>query len=174
MSSSPKSKARAALIHDLETAVRRSSAQGVIFGQVVATTAGLSGSDLETVDFLNLENGRATAGRLAELTGLTTGAITGLVDRLERAGLVRRERDAVDRRKVFIAIVPEAVEKIGALYAPLQQAMLKEWSSYSDDELKLLLRFTTRGYEVMLAATAQVKATGPASSPASRGRRPKA
>ena len=59
-----------------------------------------------------------TAGRLAELTGLTTGAITGVVDRLEKAGLVRRERDESDRRKVFIATVPENVGKIGRFYEP--------------------------------------------------------
>src|SRR4051794_27101574 len=99
------SKARAALLIELEEAVRRSSAQGVIFGQTVANVAGISGSDLECLDFLNLE-GRVTAGRLAEVTGLTTGAITGVVDRLEKAGLARRERDAADRRKVFIVTVP--------------------------------------------------------------------
>src|SRR6266513_4273631 len=107
-------KARAALMEELEHAMRRSSAQGVIFGQTVADSAGVSSSDLECLDFLNLE-GRVTAGRLAEVTGLTTGAITGVVDRLEKAGLVRRERDADDRRKVFIATVPENVAKIGRL-----------------------------------------------------------
>src|SRR5204863_6012401 len=104
-------KARAALLRELEEALRRSSSQGVIFGQTVANVAGISGSDLECLDFLNLE-GRVTAGRLAEVTGLTTGAITGVVDRLEKAGLVRRERDEADRRKVFIATVPENVGQI--------------------------------------------------------------
>src|ERR1700724_4256187 len=108
-------KARAALMEELEHAVRRSSGLGVIFGQTVANRAGISASDLECLDFLNLE-GRVTAGRLAEVAGLTTGAITGVIDRLEKAGLVRRERDSEDRRKVFIAIVPENVAKIGRLY----------------------------------------------------------
>src|SRR5205809_8022909 len=103
-------KARAALLQELEHALRRSSAQGVIFGQTVANVAGISPSDLECLDFLNLE-GPVTAGRLAEVTGLTTGAITGVVDRLEKAGLVRRERDADDRRKVDIALVPEKVAR---------------------------------------------------------------
>src|SRR6478752_528882 len=133
-------KARAALLQELEHAVRRSSAQGVIFGQTVANVAGISGSDLECLDFLNLE-GRVTAGRLAELTGLTTGAITGLVDRMEKAGLVRRERDESDRRKVFIAIVPEALGRVGRYYEPLQKAVTKDWEGYTDDELKLLVRF---------------------------------
>src|SRR5437016_2357296 len=130
-------KARAALLQELEHALRRSSAQGVIFGQTVANVAGISGSDLECLDFLNLE-GRVTAGRLAEVTGLTTGAITGVVDRLEKAGLVRRERDSEDRRKVFIAIVAENVAKIGRLYEPMQRAVLKDWETYSEAELKVL------------------------------------
>jgi DNA-binding MarR family transcriptional regulator len=150
-------KARAALLQELEHAVRRSSAQGVIFGQTVAGRAGISGSDLDCLDFLILE-GRVTAGRLAEVTGLTTGAITGVVDRLEKAGLVHRERDANDRRKVFIATVPENVARIGRFYESMQRAMLKVWDTYSDAELRLLLRFATQGYQTMLAATEELKA----------------
>jgi DNA-binding MarR family transcriptional regulator len=150
-------KARAALMQELEHAARRSSAQGVMFSQAVANSVGISSSDLECLDFLNLE-GRVTAGRLAEVTGLTTGAITGVVDRLEKAGLVRRERDADDRRKVFIRTVPENVAKIGRFYEHMQRAILKDWESYTDAELKLLLRFMTQGYTTMLAATAELKA----------------
>jgi DNA-binding MarR family transcriptional regulator len=144
-------------MEELEHAVRRSSAQGVLFGQTVANRVGLSNSDMECLDFLILE-GRVTAGRLAEVTGLTTGAITGVVDRLEQAGLVRRERDDNDRRKVFIITVPENTAKIGKFYAHMQRAMLKVWDTYSDAELRLLLRFATQGYETMLAATEELKA----------------
>jgi DNA-binding MarR family transcriptional regulator len=149
-------KTRDVLLRDLEEAMRRSSAQGVIFGQTVANVAGISGSDLECLDFLNLE-GRVTAGRLAEVTGLTTGAITGVVDRLEKAGLVRRERDEADRRKVFIATVPENVAKIGRFYVPMQAAMQKLWSTYSEAELQLLLRFANEGYRAVLEATEALK-----------------
>jgi DNA-binding MarR family transcriptional regulator len=149
-------KARAALMQELEHAVRRSSALGVIFGQTVASRVGISSSDLECLDFLNLE-GRVTAGRLAELTGLTTGAITGVVDRLERAGLVRRERDDNDRRKVFIATVPDNIAKVGKFYEHMQRAMLRDWETYSDAELRLLLRFMTQGYKTMLVATEELK-----------------
>ena len=90
---------------------------------------------------------------LAELTGLTTGAITGVIDRLEKAGFVRRERDEIDRRKVFIATVPEAGARIGRLYVPMQEAMQKLWSTYSDGELQLLLRFGREGYKAALEAT---------------------
>jgi DNA-binding MarR family transcriptional regulator len=148
-SSLSRAKARAALMQELEHAVRKSSALGVIFGQTVANSVGVSSSDLECLDFLNIE-GRVTAGRLAELTGLTTGAITGLVDRMEEAGFVRRERDEEDRRKVYIAIVPEALGKIARYYEPLQKAVTKNWEAYSDAELKLILRFMSEGYETML------------------------
>jgi DNA-binding MarR family transcriptional regulator len=149
-------KARAALLRELEHAVRRSSAQGVIFGQTVANVAGISGSDLECLDFLILE-GRVTAGRLAEVKGLTTGAITGVVDRLEKAGLVQRERDEADRRKVFISIVPENVARIGRYYEHLQRTMQDVFGGYTDAELRLLLRFANQGYETMLAATEALK-----------------
>jgi DNA-binding MarR family transcriptional regulator len=151
-----RAKTRAALMQELEHAMRRSSAQGVIFGQTIANRVGISNSDMECLDFLILE-GRVTAGRLAEVTGLTTGAITGVVDRLEQSGLVRRERDETDRRKVFIAAVSENTAKIGRFYEHLQRAMLKAWDTYSEQELRLLLRFATQGYEVMLAATEELK-----------------
>jgi DNA-binding MarR family transcriptional regulator len=149
--------ARDALLQELEEAMRRSSAQGVLFGQAVANMAGISNSDMECMDILHLE-GRVTAGRLAEVTGLTTGAITGVVDRLEKAGYVRRERDERDRRKVFISIVPEMVAKIGQFYVPMQQTMQKVWTAYTDDELRLLLRFTKDGHKGVLQATEALKA----------------
>lgn len=164
-----RSKARAALIQELEHAARRSSAQGVIFSQTVASRVGISSSDLECMDFLNLES-RVTAGRLAEVTGLTTGAITGVIDRLEKAGLVRRERDDSDRRKVFITVVPESEAKIGKFYESLQQSIHKAWSKYSDDELRFLVRFTMLGYEVMRGATEGLKQ---AEAPAPRKKPPK-
>jgi len=150
-------KARAALMQELEHAVRKSSALGVIFGQAVASRVGVSSSDLECLDFLVIE-GRVTAGRLAELTGLTTGAITGVIDRMEKAGLVRRERDEEDRRKVYVAIVPEAMARVGRFYEPLQKAVTRDWEGYTDAELKLLLRFMTQGYNTMIGVLDDLKA----------------
>lgn len=170
-----RAKVRAALLGGLEEAMRRSSAQGVLYGQAVANVAGIANSDLECMDILYLE-GRVTAGRLAEVTGLTTGAITGVVDRLEKAGLVRRERDETDRRKVYIAVVPETAMKIGQLYVPMQQAMEKVFSAYSDEELRLLLRFANEGYKGALAATAALKGlldTPPEKRPALKLKHPR-
>ncbi len=104
------------------------------------------------------------------MTGLTTGAITGVVDRLEKAGFVHRERDIDDRRKVFIAPIPENIAKFGKLYEHMQRAMLKDWEVYSDAELRLLLRFATQSYQTMLKATAELKVMIDAAPKEKRGR----
>lgn len=152
-----RAKERAVLMEQLETALRLSSAQGAVFGQAVADRVGITSSDLECTDILLLE-GRVTAGRLAELTGLTTGAITGVIDRLERAGLVQRERDETDRRKVYVVANPASVAEIGKLYEPMQRAMQKNWAAYSDDELRLLQRFASESHATLLTLTEQLKA----------------
>jgi hypothetical protein len=76
---------------------------------------------------------------------------------MEKAGLVRRERDSEDRRKVFIVPVAERVVEIGRFYEPMQRAMHKLWDTYTDAELKLLLRFANQGYKAVLAATEELK-----------------
>jgi hypothetical protein len=76
---------------------------------------------------------------------------------MEKAGFVRRARDESDRRKVFIEIVPENLARVGRFYEHLQRSMMELWSSYSDAELKLVLRFTTEGYETMLGAIEHLK-----------------
>ena len=144
-------------MQDLQFAMRKSSAQGTIYGSAVAESIGVSSSDMDCMDFLNIE-GRMTAGRLAELTGLTTGAITGLVDRMEKAGLVRRERDEKDRRKVFIAPVADSVVVLERLYEPLKHAMQKQAGGYTKAELEVLLRYAKESYQSILEATTQLKA----------------
>jgi DNA-binding MarR family transcriptional regulator len=152
-----RAKSRAALLQELENAMRKASAQGTMFAKAVADRAGISSSDMDCMDFLNIE-GRMTAGRLAELTGLTSGAITGVIDRLEKAGFVRRERDESDRRKVFIAPVPERIREIGRFYEAMQRAMHRQSEGYSEAELKLLLRYATESYQSILGATNELKA----------------
>ena len=80
--------------------LRRVNLQGSFFGQTVAIRFGLSESDVEALEVL-LDSGAATAGRLSELMGLTTGAVTRVIDRLEQAGYVRRVPDPGDRRRVL-------------------------------------------------------------------------
>jgi DNA-binding MarR family transcriptional regulator len=142
-------------MQELENAMRRGSSQGAMFAKTVADRAGISSADMDCIDFVNVE-GRMTAGRLAELTGLTTGAITGVVDRLEKAGFVRRERDETDRRKVFIVPVAERMMEVGRPFELVKRSMQKQCDAYSEAELKFLVRYGNESYQSMLAATMQL------------------
>jgi DNA-binding MarR family transcriptional regulator len=91
-----------------------------------------------------------TAGRLAELTGLTTGAITGVIDRLERTNFVHRERDPHDRRRVIVQPHLERYVEAAPVFGPLADAIDGLLAGYSDDQLALLLDFSTRANAVTL------------------------
>jgi DNA-binding MarR family transcriptional regulator len=147
---------RSSRLAELERELRTMGARSVMLSHATASRLGISPADLETMDILST-NGPLTAGRLAELTGLTTGAITGLVDRLERAGFVRRERDANDRRRVIVHLVPDRARKIGRLYQPLARAMAELYQRYSDEQLGLILDCTRRGNAIALEHIARVK-----------------
>src|SRR5213075_2460836 len=97
-------------------ALRRVNLQGSFFGQTVAIRFGLSESDIETLEQL-IDMGATTAGKLSELTGLTSGAVTRVIDRLEQAGFVRRVPDPADRRRVVVELVPEKMEAMEATMA---------------------------------------------------------
>jgi DNA-binding MarR family transcriptional regulator len=90
-----------------------------------------------------------TAGQLADLTGLTTGAVTGVLDRLEKAGFVRRERDPADRRRVIAALVPEAMRQNQTLFDGLVADMLALHRDYSDAELAAAVDLLTRSSEIL-------------------------
>ncbi|GAA3087561.1 MarR family transcriptional regulator [Pseudonocardia yunnanensis] len=93
---------------EIDISMWRFIADVVLRTQAVAQQVGLGGSDCQFVALLGV-HGPLTAGRLAELSGLTTGTVTGVLDRLEKAGYARRVRDATDRRKVLVTPVPEAM-----------------------------------------------------------------
>ncbi|HET6835866.1 MAG TPA: MarR family transcriptional regulator [Acidimicrobiales bacterium] len=90
-----------------------------------------------------------TAGQLAELTGLTTGAVTGVLDRLESAGFVRRERDPGDRRRVIVRLVPEAMARTRPMFGGLIADMRALHGDYSDDELAVFVDMLTRSSEIL-------------------------
>jgi len=149
----------------LEKAMRAVSGQGVLYSQAVAKRLAIGGTELECLDFL--VDGPKTAGELAKASGLTTGAITGVVDRLERAGLARRERDADDRRKVFVRALPAVVERVAPLFDPMQRAAQGMLDGYSEDELALILDFLNRASDAAIAALSELQA----SEARGRGRR---
>src|SRR5688572_30625000 len=80
--------------------------------QAIAERVGLSATELKCIEFANRARRPITAGELAELTGLSTGAITGIVDRLEKASFVRREKDPKDRRQVYIRLLPQRAREL--------------------------------------------------------------
>jgi DNA-binding MarR family transcriptional regulator len=86
---------------------------------------------------------------MAERSGLTTGAVTAVIDRLEAAGYVRREPDPADRRRVIVRPVPHRARQIGRLFEPLAAAMAELCDRYTDGELATILDFMTRSDEVV-------------------------
>jgi DNA-binding MarR family transcriptional regulator len=131
-------------------------AQNVITSQVVADRFGLHTTDLECLDLIYLR-GRVTAGELARATGLTSGAITTLIDRLERAGYVVREGDPEDRRRRYVRLLPEAIKPIEAVYQPMQAAMFKLWSTFSPRDLKVIADFLSRSTDLSVACVEKIR-----------------
>jgi len=118
--------------------VQQIVAGGILFHQAVADRLGLNASDLQCLNIL-FQMGPVTAGDVAARTGLTTGAITRLLDRLERAGYVRREHDPRDRRRVIVHPVLERMSELAPLYEGVARAWDEVLAAYSDEQLVLIL-----------------------------------
>jgi DNA-binding MarR family transcriptional regulator len=148
---------RSALVDALDHAIRTMTGNAVLLSQAVADRAGLNPSDLEALDLL-VREGPMPAGRLAERTGLTTGAVTGLVDRLERRGYARRVADPADRRRVIVAPETERVEAdLAPAYDELRAAMDALYARYSDADLAVVLDFVRRSTAVGEAHVARLR-----------------
>src|SRR5215475_9442772 len=130
-------------------AVRRNGSIIQLLGQVSAERIGINATDLNCLNIVAL-TGPMTAGELARQTGLTTASITGVLDRLEEGGFVRRERDPKDRRRVNVNLNPgPALAEIGPTFGPLVMAWRAAAASYSDDELRLLVEFQGRFLDIV-------------------------
>lgn len=161
--SSPNESDVNAVLHELA----RASSQRALFTQAVASQLGLSASDLECLELLE-DAGWATAGQLAEVTGLTSGAITGLVDRLAQAGYVTRGPDLADRRRVIVRPVPERLVQIHKIEAPLRHALSAWLAGVSSDQLELLRDFERRVYQITQQHTLRLREES--ARPAAAGR----
>jgi DNA-binding MarR family transcriptional regulator len=121
---------------------RELSTVSIFFHQAIASSLGLNVTDTRCFELMSRYcQTPLTAGDIARHTGLTTGAVTGILDRLEKAGLVERFRDPSDRRKVFVRPRPEAMQRVGRLYSGLAAASLKHASGYTTKELQLIQDF---------------------------------
>jgi DNA-binding MarR family transcriptional regulator len=129
----------------------------VMFHEAVGRLLGLSAVERKCVDVLR-RLGPVTAGTIGEHTGLTTGAVTGLMDRLEKAGYVQRARDPHDRRKVVVQLLPN--EQMDALLAtafdPFTDDMTKMAARYSDAEFRAIADWIRRTTDVLIANTRRI------------------
>ena len=133
------------VIEAINEKLREMSTETILFHQAVADFLGLHITDHKCLDYL-FRFGAMPAGRLAELTGLTTGAVTGVIDRLEHAGYVRRTNDPKDRRRTIVEPTrnKKLESKLEKIFFPLRDRMYKILSGYSDRELAFLLDATTK------------------------------
>lgn len=148
----------------IEAELRRLVLGIVLFNHALGERLGLNPTDLQALDLL-VENGPIGAGRLASLSGLSTGTITGVVDRLARAGYARRVADPADRRRVIVEPLAERAEaEIAPLYDTLGAAMAEACADLSDADLAVVADFLARIGPINRAAIARLGAPGPARS----------
>lgn len=135
-------------MEELSDAGRELSTVTVLMHTLFARKFGLNATDWKCGDLLD-RHGRLTAGELAVRTGLTTGAVTTIIDRLEKAGMARRMRDPDDRRKVVVTTVPGRKEEVMAAFSPFFEAWGTVLGEYSESELKTVLKFQRRVVQAM-------------------------
>lgn len=127
----------------LKQELQRNSDTAVLFNQAIAARCGIHPTDLKVLSLLS-RDGALSAGRIAELTGLTTGAVTFMIDRLEKVGYAHRVRHPKDRRSVLIELNRESIGDISKHFAQMDQAVEQVVEHYSDTELTVILDFMTR------------------------------
>jgi DNA-binding MarR family transcriptional regulator len=134
---------RAALIAALTDQMRDSATRAVMLHQAIAERFGLNSTDLKCLDLARNER-QLTAGRLAELTGMSTSAITTVLDRLERAGVIERTADPADRRKVIVTPTDRHEEARAAVFTELGERFGAVLGDYDDRQLELMTEFLRR------------------------------
>jgi DNA-binding MarR family transcriptional regulator len=136
------------LYDELSGEIRANQRATDVVDELIAQLLGVNRTDARCLDILD-ERGSMSAGDLAEASRLTTGAITAVIDRLDRAGLARRVPDPADRRRVLVELTPKAYETAMEL---MVKPMIELWQPlgerYREDELRLFIDFTRRGREI--------------------------
>lgn len=150
---------RAALIAEVREAARAHSTATVLFHAAVNERRGLSVTEGKALDLL-ARLGPLTPGQLAEHTALAPASITELVDRLEAKGIVRRSRDAQDRRRVLVDIVPDALREMSRTFERFGRSTDALWNEFSQEELEVVRRFLVRAAAFMQGATARLADDG--------------
>jgi DNA-binding MarR family transcriptional regulator len=144
-----KKSTRRELLNKLWDLGRVMSTQTVFLHQALAQSVGLNATDTKCMDLiLRSPEGTLTAGRLSAMTGLTTGAVTHILDRLEKRKFIARVRDQEDRRKVFIRVRPESLEPLMPKYEAIGRAYAKLAEEYGDEELHVIVEYMERTIEI--------------------------
>ncbi|MEU6584350.1 MarR family transcriptional regulator [Nocardia sp. NPDC046763] len=115
----------------------------VVYSQQASSALGLNGTESEVLNLLGLEGSR-TAGQIARATGLSSGTTTGVLDRLEERGYIRRERDSADRRKVLVTANPDALKRVGGMFDAHEQTLAAVLGEYEADQLDSVAEFLAR------------------------------
>lgn len=130
---------KAQLTDDLINALQESTNEIIFLNNALAASLGLNTTDFRCVNLL-MRYGPVPAGKLAELTGLSTGAITSVVDRLEKAGYVKRLNNTKDRRTKIIKLVEN--KQLAKMQSNFFQNRVDLMESYSNQELEVIIHFT--------------------------------
>lgn len=147
---------RAELIEQLNWGARELSTATVMIHSAIAEHFGLSANDWKCGEFVNRQ-GALTAGQLAELTGLTTGAITGVIDRLEKARFVRRVTDPNDRRKVVVEWIPDRDAEVAQLLGEAFGEIGERMNQYSNEQLRLIYDFMHGNAQLVIATAIRLR-----------------
>lgn len=133
---------RSELLDKLWNLGRKVSTQTVFLHQAIAQTVGLNATDTKCIDLiLQAPADSVTAGWLSEMTGLTTGAVTHILDRLEKREFIERVRDTQDRRKVFVRVRTESLEPLIPKYEEVGKAFMRLVEQYNDRDLQLIAEY---------------------------------
>lgn len=154
-------KSKKDLINELHQEVQRCGTLTVIHTNAIADKIGLSATEFEALDIIS-HHRPVSAGDLSRYCGLTSGAITGLVDRLERAGFVRRMADPSDRRRVLLEPIedPKVNEKVRNLYQPLGKCFKNVIESYSEEQIEFLIELQKSMNDVTEKVIADLRQKG--------------
>jgi DNA-binding MarR family transcriptional regulator len=145
---------------ELAALIRQYQRDADDFDQAVAERAGINRTDLRCLDLL-LELAMAgrgmTPGRLVEASGLTPSTITSVLDRLERAGYVRRVRDQENRRQVILQLTAEFAALTQEIFGPVAEEAVGQLEQLSDNEVEVLLRFFADGHDQRVKRAALIR-----------------
>lgn len=152
---------RRALFAALSLEFRKQQNATDALDDVAVAILGINRTDGRCLDIIQ-QNGAMTAGQLAEATGLSPGAITTILDRMEEAGYLQRVRGQEDRRKIMVALTPEAARRTWEIWGPIARWSENELTKYSESELRLVLEFLRRGRSFIEEYAAKLRTQSPA------------